>query len=136
MNDSTDFIIDQGANWTYSVFVQNDPINTANPTNPANAVNLSDCTAVMTAAAYLGSPVYIFQLSTADGSLVIDTAAGSISWNMPASQTSTFTATGLPSPIQTGGTALMMGYYTTKITNPAGAVVREFGGKLYLNLDV
>lgn len=136
MNDSTDFIIDQGADWTYTVFVQNDPVDPNNPTNPANAVNLSGCSAVMNAAAYLGSTTYLFQLSTASGSLVIDDEAGSISWDMPASQTSAFTATGLPAPLNTGGNAFQLGYYTVKVTNSAGAVVREFSGKLYLNLDV
>jgi hypothetical protein len=136
MNDSTDFLIDQGGNWQYTVFIQNDPVDPNNPTNPANAVNLSGCSATMTAAAYLGSTTYLFQLSTAAGTLTINAAAGSISWNMPASQTSTFTANGPPAPLQQGGTALFMGFYTTKITNAAGAVMREFGGKLYLNLDV
>jgi len=134
MNDSIDFIIDQGANWTYTVFVQNDPVDPSNPTNPANAVNLTGCSAVMTAAAYLGSTAYIFQLSSAAGALVINAAAGSVSWNMPASQTSTFAATGPANPLQ--ATAPMLGYYTLKITNAAGAVVRECSGKLYLNLDV
>lgn len=137
MNDSTDFLIDQGANFKYTVFIQNDPVDPNNPTNPANAVNLTGCSAVMTAAAYLGSPINIFQLSTAAGTLVINPTAGSIKWNVPASQTATFTALGPPAPLQQGGgTALFMGFYTTKITNAAGAVTREFGGKLYLNLDV
>ena len=136
MNDSIDFIVDQGADWTYTAFIQNDPVDPNNPTNPSNAVNLTGCSAVMTAAAYLGSPVNIFQLSTASGSLVINATAGSIAWDMPASQTSTFTAIGPAAPLQQGGTALQMAFYTLKITNAAGAVVREFGGKLYLNLDV
>jgi len=136
MNDPIDFIVVQGADWNYVAYVQNDPVNPANPINPANAVNLTGCSAVMTAAAYLGSPVNIFQLSTAEGTLVIDAAAGSIAWNMPASMTSTFTATGLPAPLQSGGTTFQMGFYTVKVTNSAGAVVREFSGRLYLNLDV
>jgi hypothetical protein len=136
MNETIDWLIQQGADWHYVVFIQNDPVNPANPTNPANAVNLAGCSAVMTAAAYPGSPVNIFQLSSAEGSLVINAAAGSISWDVPASMTSTFTATGLPLPLPTGGTTYMMGYYTMKVTNSAGAVVRECSGKLYLNLDV
>jgi len=136
MNDSIDFLIDQGADWNYVAFDQNDPVNPANPTNPANAVDLAGCSAVMTAAAYLGSPDHIFQLSTADGSLVIDAAAGSVAWDVPASITSTFTADGPLAPPQSGITGFLMGYYTMKVTNSAGAVVREFSGKLYLNLDV
>lgn len=136
MNETIDFLIDQGADWSYVAFIQNDPVNAANPTNPANAVNLTGCSAVMTAAAYLGSPVNIFQLSTAAETLVINATAGSIAWDVPASMTSKFTATGLPAPLQAGGTSLQMGYYTMKVTNSAGAVVREFSGKLYLNLDV
>ncbi|PVX61218.1 hypothetical protein [Paraburkholderia unamae] len=136
MDDVLDFIIYQGANWQCTIFDQNDPVNSSNPTNPANAVNLSGCSAVMTAVAYLGSPTIIFQLSTASETLVIDAAAGSVSWNMPASQTSTFTANGLPQPLSTAGTSFQMGIYTLKVTNAAGAVVRECSGKLYLNLDV
>ncbi|SDH08800.1 hypothetical protein SAMN05216466_10755 [Paraburkholderia phenazinium] len=136
MNETIDFLVNQGADWSYVAFIQNDPVNPTTPTNPANAVNLSGCSAVMTAAACLGSPVNIFQLSTAAGTLVINVAAGSIAWNVPASMTSTFTPTGLPAPLQTGGTAFQMGFYTMKVTNAAGAVVREFSGKLYLNLDV
>jgi hypothetical protein len=136
MNETIDLLINQGADWNYVFFVQNDPVNPANPTNPANAVDLSGCSAVMTAAAYFGSPINIFQLSTDAGSLVINTAAGSIWASMPASQTSTFTASGLPAPLQLGSPVFQMAVYTLKAFSASGATVRECSGKLYLNLDV
>jgi hypothetical protein len=136
MDDSIDLLVYQGANWQYTDFVQNDPVDPNNPTSPANAVQLNGCSATLTAAAYLGSPTFLFQLSSADGSLVINATAGSVSWNMPASQTSTFTANGPPAPLQAGGTSYQMGFYALKVVNAAGAIVRECSGKLYLVLDV
>lgn len=136
MNDPIDIKIAQGSDWNYVAFIQNDPVNPSNPINPANAVNLTGCSAVMTAVAYLGSPVNIFQLSTANGSLVINAEAGSVSWDMPAATTSTFSISGLPYSPLSGGAVFFMGYYTMKIMNSAGAVMREFSGKLYLDLDV
>ena len=136
MNETIDLLIHQGSDWNYVFFVQNDPVDPNNPTNPANAVNLTGCSATFTAAAYFGSPVNIFQLSTTAGSLLINATAGSVAASMPASQTSTFTASGLPAPLQTGAPVYQMAVYTLKVTNAAGGIVRECSGKLYLNLDV
>jgi hypothetical protein len=136
MNETIDLLINQGSDWNYVFFDQNDPVDPNNPTNPANAVNLTGCSATFTAATYFGSPVNVFQLSTAAGSLVINAAAGSVAASIPASQTSTFTASGLPAPLQIGGAVFQMAVYTLKIINAAGGIVRECSGKLYLSLDV
>jgi hypothetical protein len=136
MDNAIDFVILAGADWKYTVFVQNDPVNPANPTNPANAVNLRGCSAVLTAAGTPGASVKLFTLSSSDGSLVIDDTAGSVSWNMPASQTAQFSVPLLiPIPNLAGIQAYAFGYYTLKITNAAGAVMREFSGRLYLSPD-
>lgn len=135
--DSIDFIIDQGANWNYVAFIQN-PQFSPTPQNPlASPVNLQGCSAVMTAAVTPGALPKLFTLTTADGSLVINAAAGSITWNMPLSITAGFAAQpGLAQVNPSGAVIYLLGYYTMKITNAAGAVVRQFSGKLYLNPDV
>lgn len=133
MDNATDFVIEQGADWTYTVFLQNDPVNPANPTNPANAINLRGCSALMAAAGTLGAATKLFRLSTADGSLFINQAAGSISWNMPASQTALFSPLFVAAPTTSGAPLYPLGYYTVNVTNAAGAVIREFSGKLYLS---
>jgi hypothetical protein len=75
-------------------------------------------------------------LSSAAGTLVIDDAAGSITWNMSGAQTATFTAPLLiPFPTLTSTPVYPLGFYTTVITNEAGAIIREFSGRLYLSLQ-
>ncbi len=136
MDNAIDFVILQGADWNYTAFVQNDPVNPANPTNPANAVNLAGCSAVMTAAGTPGASVKLFTLSTAAGTLVINDAAGSITWNMPGAQTALFTAPLLiPFPTLTSTPVYTLGFYTLVVTNAAGAIIREFSGRLYLSLQ-
>lgn len=136
MDESVDFIIDQGANWHRVAFFQN-PQSVNALISLLSPINLRGCTAVMTAAAWPGAPTNIFELASADGSLVINAGAGSVAWNLPASLTAAFVSLGSSAYVLPDGTVVyLMGYYTLKVINAAGAVVRQFTGKLYLNLDI
>jgi hypothetical protein len=136
MENDTDFIINQGANWNLIAFVQN-PQYIPTITNPfASPVNLRGCSALLTATIAPGAPSNILELSSADGSLVINNDAGSIAWNIPAVTTAGFVATStLPYQSPDGSIVYLMGYYTLKVSDPSGAVMRQLSGKLFLNLD-
>jgi hypothetical protein len=136
MDESVDFIIDQGANWHRVAFFQN-PQSVNALKSLLSPISLKGCTAVMTAAAWPGAPTNIFELLSVDGSLVINAAAGSVAWDVPESLTAGFVSLGTSAYVLPDGTVVyLMGYYTLKVINAAGAVMRQISGKLYLNLDV
>lgn len=136
MDESVDFIIDQGANWHRVAFFQN-PQSVNALKSLLSPINLRGCSAVMIAAAWPGAPTNVFELSSGNGSLVINAAAGSVAWDVPASMTSAFVSLQTGAYILPDGTVVyLMGYYTLKVISASGSVVRQVSGKLYLNLDI
>ncbi|MGI4812007.1 MAG: hypothetical protein ACRYG5_06665 [Janthinobacterium lividum] len=134
MDDDIDFVIYGGADWAITAFIQNPqcPIDQANPL--ANPVNLRGCSATLTAAISPGAPTKLFVLSSTDGSLVIDAPAGSIAWDMAATQTAQFVALPFPTqPSPCGPNVFLMGSYEMKVIDSGGHVIHEFSGKLYLS---
>jgi hypothetical protein len=125
MADVLFFVIDQGANWPTQLVLQNDN---------GTPLNLTGCQVRLQIRPFPGSSTLLLDLSTQDGSITVKPLLGQINWDVPVSETETFTQTkGITVPPVFGSNCVAFGSYDLLVEWPNGQVTRYLCGQVALS---
>lgn len=127
-NGPTDFVIDQGGDWTVT-----ESLVDAN----GNPLNLIGASAVLQSRPYPGRPVPSINLSTGTSGITFNTVASTVTWTLPGAQTAELVpALNNPVGFRATDTLRFLAYYDLFVTLASGALGSYYHGKLILLLGI
>lgn len=125
MADVLFFVIEQGADWPIQLALKNDD---------GSVLKLTGCQVRLQVRRNPAATTVLLDLSTQAGTITLNGPAGQINWDVPASQTATFTQGPGTCPPEFGPNCVSFGTYDLLVEWPNGQVTRELCGQIALSL--
>lgn len=128
MADQLNYTVTTGSDWVAQLVFQNDD---------GTPMNFTGCQAHLMVRAFPQSTVVLFDLSTAAGTMTLTPYPAQLNWDVPASQTSTFTPNPGPNfPLSQSSTGAFFGYYDLMVKSPNGEIIQYLSGQILLQIGI